>query len=140
MLVSQVVNRVLRLLTVIDANQPAEALDAMDVIGVMNAMVTRWEASGLALGWSNVTAVDDTMPSPDEAEEAIVYNTALRVCSEYNKQMKPNDMDLARQFLGELRRDRLVEMPLRIVNDLPAPEASNRWNILTDEPSGRGWY
>ena len=93
-------------------------------------MCTRWEANGLALGWANVDAADDTMPSPDEAEEAIVYNLALKLAPEYAiPTAMPAIADMARTALMELRRDRITEMP--IVMDTTLPRAKH-FDIYTD--------
>jgi hypothetical protein len=108
-----------------------------DAIVVLNRMIARWEASGLAMGWSPVSAPDDEMTSPDEAEEAIIYGLACRLPG----YAKPSDFQLVIQqadaFLNDLRRDRAVEMPLTIVSDLPGPESSGRWNIIVDGPAYR---
>ncbi len=110
-------------------------MDSQNAMIALNAMCTRWEANGLALGWVNVTAVDGTMPSPDEAEESIAYNLAVRLGVEYPV---PDNWDeikaQAQTGLMELRRDRMVEMPLILKNDLPIAQNGGRWNIYTDEP------
>lgn len=119
-LVSAVINRSLRLLNVIDPQEQTPALDSQTAITALNAMCRRWEANGMAISWSPVSAVDDTMPTPDEAEECIVYNLAVRLAPEY---VPPASFALieqrARESLAELRRDRAVEMPLVMANDLP---------------------
>ncbi len=132
MLVSQAINRVLRLLALIDVSQAAGASEVETVLAAMNSMVTRWEANGLALGWSNVSDLNVAMPSPDEADEAIIYNTALRIAPEFGIEMSPTNQALARQFLAELRRDQLVEMPLRVKSDLPYSETGGHYNMYTD--------
>lgn len=132
--VSQIVARALRLLNVLDAQEAPEASAAVNAIAALNAMCQRWEANGLALGWTRVTVGTDTMPSPDEAEEAIVYQLALRLNGEYGAPLSNDDKALAKQFLAELRRDRLVEMPLTLDSDAPMPWHGGRWNIYTDSP------
>lgn len=132
-LVSQIVNRALRLLEVIDANQATPARDSQTAMEALNGMVTRWEANGLALGWSNVSAVDATLPLPEEALEAVTFNLAVRLAPEYPLPAAlPGIVDLAKHLLSELRRDRLTEMPLRQNSDLPASERGGRYNIYTD--------
>lgn len=131
-LVSAIINRSLRLLNAIDAAASTPALASANAMTALNALVTRWEANGLALGWANVTSVDGVMPSPDEAEEAIVYNLAMRLVGEYPApQSFPITAEHAKQFLAELRRDRLIEMPVRQSGDLPGRFGS--YNIKTDE-------
>ena len=137
-LVSAVVRKTLLVLKVLDAAASVPSQGFEDTVADLNRMMTRWEANGLACGWSNVTAPDDTMPSPDEAELAIIYNLAILRANEYDT---PSDfgltVDLAKQYLSELRRDRLVEMPLRSSSDLPCPERGGVWNMYTDGPNRR---
>jgi len=133
-LVSTIINRSLRLLGAIDPAADTPALDSQTAIVALNSMCTRWEANGLAMGWANVDAVDDTMPSPDEAEEAIVYNLAVRLAPEYAiPAAMPGIADMARQFLSELRRDRIVEMPLTLSHSLPASLRGGQWDITNDD-------
>lgn len=132
-LVSSIVNRALRLLNVIDANASTPARDSQTAIEALNGMLTRWEANGLALGWSNVSAVDDTLPLPDEALEAVTFNLAVRLAAEYPlPEAIAGISDLAKHLLSELRRDRLTEMPLKLASDLPRAESGGYFDIRTD--------
>ena len=131
-LVSAILNRAHRVLAINDAANALEALDAQTAIEALNAMCTRWEANGMAIGWANVSAVGDTMPSVDEAEDAIVYNLAMRIATEYGVTPSREVAMQAAQGLTELRRDRLTEMPIKLTSDLPS--SRGYWNIYTDEP------
>lgn len=134
MLVSEVVNRALRLLGVQDANASTDAIESQTAIVALNAMCGRWEANGLAMGWASVSAPDDTLPAPDEASEAIVWNLALRLAPEYGKLQRARElMPDADRFLADLRRDRLTSAPVSLCSDLPRG-LSGHWNIYTDEP------
>lgn len=133
-LVSVIINRSLRLLGVLDVAESPSAVDEQTAISVLNALVTRWEANGLALGWANVSAPDDTLPAPDEAHEALAYNLALKLAPEYGKTSNLQIIgQQASDSLAELRRDRLTEMPLVQTSDLPRGRYG-LWNITTDEP------
>lgn len=135
MKVSTIINRALRLLEVVDVGDPTQAADSTTAILALNQMCRRWEANGLAMGWADVAAVDDDLPAPPEAELAITFNLAVQLAAEYplsdNFQLVATQ---AKDFLNELRRDRLTEMPLQLRSDLPAAYAWGRWNIYTDEP------
>lgn len=136
-LVSSVLNRALRLLKAIDASSATPALDSQTAIVALNAMCVRWEANGLALGWSPVTNVDGVLPAPEEAEEALAYNLAVALAPEYPSVADFDRVERrARDSLAELRRDRLTEMPLRLVNDLSAATTCGEWNIYLDAPAG----
>lgn len=114
-------------LRVQDADAPVQEVDARDGLRALNMMVRRWEANGLALGWSDVAAPEDVLPLPAEAEEAVGYNLALRLASRYGVDVSPDIAVLARDGLSALRRDRMVAAPL-------SPDAGEcgGYNIRTD--------
>lgn len=131
--VLSVLTRSLRLIGAVDAMESLSAEDSVTALTALNAMCLRWEANGLALGWTAQT-LSGTMPSPDEAEEAIVYNLAVRLAPEYGVPEAFGIItDMARTFLAELRRDRLTEMPLRQASDLPTAVRQGYWDIYTDD-------
>ena len=110
--VLDIVSRSLRILRIIDPNQSVKATDLATAIVALNGMMRRWEANGMALGWSTVEAGTDPLPAPDEAHDAIAYNLAIRLRSEYGTALEPDVVALAQEGLSALRRDRAVEMPL----------------------------
>lgn len=130
--VSDITARALRLLSVVDANESLEAEDSNTAILALNAMCRRWEANGMAMGWSDVSNPSDTMPNPPEADEAIAYNLALRLAPEYNAQPSGAVIAFAADGLRALQRDRMVEMPLRQCTDLPLAYGRGRYDTLTD--------
>ena len=111
--VAKLVTRSLRLLRVIDAVQPVKPQDMETAIEALNAMLRRWEANGIALGWQPVANPSDTLPLPDEAEEVVAYNLALTLQPEFNG----GDLDIsvvavARNGYALLQRDNAVANPL----------------------------
>lgn len=125
------ISRSLRLLGVLDAGQAAEGDDYVTARDVLNAMLARWEANGLALGWSDALVADADVTLPAEAVEAVAYNLACKLAPEYGVPVREDVVTDARDGLAALRRDRLVEMPLTSCSDLPS---AGHWNIYTDEP------
>lgn len=109
---SDIVSRALRILGVLDPHEPAESQDLEGGLVALNAMVARWEANGLALGWVPVTAADTPLPVPVEAEEALAYNLAVRLRSEYGVQLAGDVIEMARQGLAALQRDRITASPI----------------------------
>ena len=126
--VQDIVRDALGHLRVIDANAPVKPIDMRDAIRALNLMVRRWEADGLALGWSDVSEPTDVLPLPPEAEEAVGYNLALRLRARYGVQVDPDIVALASAGLSALQRDRIVEMPL-VLDRAFAPCS---YNIRTD--------
>jgi hypothetical protein len=130
--VTQIVSRSLRLIKVLDPVEAAEAEDMETAMVALNAMVGRWEANGMALGWAAVTSPAGTIPLPPEAEEAVAYNLAVKLAPEYDVEPSPVVVQEARDGLAALRRDCLVSRPLVQESDLPS--SHGLWNITTDEP------
>lgn len=130
-IVSDITNRALRLLRVLDPHEAAESQDFATALVALNALAARWEADGLALGWSTVDNPEDALPAPVEAEEALAYNLAIRLRAEYGVSLDPDVVVTAREGLSALLRDRLVEMPLVMHSRL---SRGSRWNIVTDSP------
>jgi hypothetical protein len=103
--------------------------DAFTVPGALlalNAMLQRWEANGLALGWSPVAAIADDLPAPPEADEAISTNLAVRLQPEYGAQLSPVVMGLAEGGLAALRRD------VKVANPMCLDRARGGYDIRTD--------
>ena len=102
-------------LGVIDAGEAIEADDARDGIYALNNMMRRWEASGIALGWSDVTAVSEEVPLPPEALETVGANLAVRLRSKYQVAIAPDVMQMATDGLALLRRDVRIASPVEYV-------------------------
>lgn len=134
--VAGVVLRALRLLNVIGEAKIANNIDLSTGIRALNAMVGRWEANGLALGWQPVAALTDLLPAPTEADDAITYNLALRLAPEYAAQPSPVVVQSASECLADLRRDVVVNNPIKYTHtSAPAGfSRAGRWNIYTDGP------
>jgi len=101
--VSEVVRDALLVMRVIDASGAPDADEARDAVNALNRMMRTWEAEGLALGWSDVEGVDDDLPAPAEAEEAIVYGLALRLRPIFGRALEPDVIAMAESSLSALR-------------------------------------
>jgi len=110
--VEAIVGRALRLIHVVDPRQPVQPIDMQTGITALNAMCRRWEANGMAIGWSDVSAPDQDMPVPGESEEAIAFNLAATLAPEYDQMPSPVVLTAAARGLSELRRDVAVANPL----------------------------
>jgi len=128
--VGAVIYRVVRVLSGQPGFRFPDTMSMDGAIMALNSMVQRWEANGTALGWWPVTAVTDTLPAPPEAVEAIVYNLAVKLRSEYGASLDPDTVQFAREGIAALERDRLTEMPLRLKARLPG---AGRYDIYRDE-------
>lgn len=104
--------RCMRLLRVIDADEAPEAKQAEDALLALNAMLRRWEADGISLGWNDISQVSDEIPVPDEALEAVTFNLAIKLRPEYGVSLDADVVETARAGLASLRRDVMVANPL----------------------------
>lgn len=108
----------------IAAERTAASLEAL------NAMLTRWEADGVALGFSALSAATATMPIPAEADEAVAYNLAVMIAPEYGKVAPPDVQAIAANGYNALLRDVIKPEPVRL--DAPCSEVSGSYDIQTD--------
>ena len=125
----EIITESLRLLRVIGSNEAPDDDDARDSLSALNRMVRRWEANGMALGWSTVDSVNDELPAPEEAEEPIIYNLARRLQTQFGKQLDGEALNTAREGLNALRRDVAVANPLTMEG---GPYAWGRYTIRSD--------
>lgn len=128
--VKDIVRDALGHLGVIDANSAVKAIDMRDGIRTLNMMIRRWEANGLALGWSDVSEPTDILPAPPEAEQAIGFNLAIRMRPRYRVALDADVIGMAAAGMSELRRDRMVEMPMEFNT---RSIACGHYNTITDE-------
>jgi hypothetical protein len=126
--VQQTVTRALRTIRVLEASGTPTGADMSTGLQILNSMMARWEADGLALGWVAVTSPSEDLPVPAEADEAIVYNLAARMGMEYGQPLSRELAYAAQSNYDALLRDRIVEMPLNQKNGLPVPDYSFTFN------------
>lgn len=124
--VSAIVSRALRLVGVQDAAETPSAIDMQTGIEVLNALCTRIEADGLAIGWANVAAPSDDMPTRPEADEAIAYMLAVRLADEYRVALSDSVMVTAQAGLAKLHADSLMVNGARLDYDLPGNASGGR--------------
>ena len=127
--VEAIVGRALRLIGVVDPRQPVQPVDMQTGITAMNAMLRRWEADGAAMGWNDVSAADEDMPCPAEAEEAITSNLAVTLAPEYGEQASPVLLAMAMRGIRDMDRDSYTSSAKRLRLNLPR---NGRYNIYTD--------
>ncbi len=125
----------LELIQVINPRQPVVAADMQTGIAVLNQMMRRNEANGLALGWQPVENPSDTMPIPDEAEMPIQYQLAMALCPRYGVEPMQMVASTAYSLMNDLLRDQMVATPIQPILDCPAPDG---WSNRTI--NGSTWY
>jgi hypothetical protein len=139
--VAYIVRRALLKLDNIDANEAVDDSDSEDAIGALNDMMARWEANGLAMGWTPVVNPSDTMPTPDYLNGAIYYNLAIELAPDYGVSASNEVVNRAGMYMSDLMRDRYCEAPLYTVTCTPLPTGFGTgvfYNIDSDSPK-MGW-
>jgi hypothetical protein len=118
--VAQIVRDALGLLRVQDSNQAVKANDARDCINGLNQMMRLWEAEPLTLGWSDVSSMDEDMPTPPEADGPIGQNLALWMRPHYGKVLDGDVVEQARDGKALLKAMMLRQQYNRCdYSDLP---------------------
>jgi hypothetical protein len=119
--VSAIVRDALLLLGVQDATESVSAQEMQDGIRELNKLLARWEADGVSLGWTSVSAPTDALPAPMEAEGAIAANLALYLQPRYKVPLDANVVQQANDGLAALRADVVANSFARLsYDDLPA--------------------
>jgi P22 tail accessory factor. len=123
--VSSLVQDALGHLGVIDAGEAVPADQMAQAIRALNLMMRRFEANGLALGWTDVSTATAALPLPPEAEEAMGYHLAIRLCARYGRAIAPEIVQMATDGLAALRADVAARDAARIAYDLPGCGSDN---------------
>jgi hypothetical protein len=112
---------------VINTTQSVSDKDMQTGIRFLNRLMTRLEASGISMGWQNVTSPDDELPMPAEVELGIMYSLGIMLAPQYGVDVMPAVAAGAQTFMNDVMRDQMVATPIQPILDLPAPDGwSNR--------------
>lgn len=133
--VIQIVRSAMQKIRVADSNNAPDPNMTADAIACMNRMVMRWQANGTQLGFSPADGPDEVISIPIEAEQAVIYNLALDLGSEYGVAPTQDVVNFAQTYMSDLLRDQFVSTPLRSSGSgAPWPEQSwaSGYDVVTD--------
>ncbi len=128
--VSEIVAGALGLLRVLDATEAPEAEDMETAISAMNMMMIRWEANGYSVGWSPVANPTDDMPNVPEADEAIMYNLAVKLRPRYGVSIDADVFEEARRLKADVLADVFASSPMEMERGIPGWRC--RYDIRSD--------
>jgi len=128
--VTQLVSRSLNLLGIYDPGDGLKSIDATTAILALNQMMARVEEDGIAVGWSPVVTVADTVPAPDAALEAIAANLAMKLAPEYRTPMRPELVEMATSGMDAMRRD-AIKNTLSATDLRFLPGTRDTFNIIS---------
>jgi len=125
-------------LRVLDANTAPDPIDVRDAIRALNLMMHSWEAEGLSFGWVDVDEPTDDMPTPEECDEAIGFNLAIRRRAAYGATLDQDVVAMATDGKALLRSMVTASDWARTeYPDLPWGEGQNCYGGLIGGLSGR---
>jgi hypothetical protein len=103
----------------------------------LNALLRRWEADGLPMGFQPVSGPTDPLTIPEETTEAVAYNLALKLRPLFGATLERDVADTAEAGYRALLRDVYSAMPPIQIIDQPRPASwwGSGWNIVTGGPS-----
>ena len=127
---TQIIERSARLIGVKASGQALAADKTAAFLEALNAMLVRWEADGLGMGFSPLSAATATISIPVENEEAVVFNLAVTMEPEFGKPLDPRVIKKADDGLRALERE--VIKPVVKCSDLPGSEVGSAYDINTD--------
>lgn len=133
--VIQIIKPAMQKIRVADSDVAPDPRQVVDAIACLNRMLMRWQANGTQLGFSPVSGPDEVISIPIEAEQAVIYNLALDLGSEYGVAPSQDVISLAQANLKDIVRDQFVSTPLRS-NGSGAPLPESTWasgyDVYTD--------
>lgn len=100
----QAVKAILQKILVQASEAPIEASEAQDVIFTMNNYMLDLDASGVALGYTEVTNLGDTITIPTGALRGLIYNVAIEVAPEFNGTVTATLAKIAAESLQTMRK------------------------------------
>lgn len=128
--VAEIVSGALGLLRVLDATEAPEAEDMETAISALNMMMVRWEANGYSVGWSPVSNPADVMPNVPDADEAIMYNLAVKLRPRYGVSIDPDVFADASRLKSDVLADVFASSPMEMERGIPGWRC--RYNIRSD--------
>lgn len=106
----------------------------------LDAMIAGFNANGIRIGWpmssdpDNIDLDVDTN-SPDYAHEAIYLGLAIRISSDYGKQLSPLNAQLADSAYSNLLNQTLFKTPeMQFPNTMPKGAGSKPWRYQNGNP------
>lgn len=115
----QVISDALQEILVKAAEVPLTADETATGIRYLNRMMTALDADGIALGFTVITAPNQTVTIADGAIEGVIANLALKLAKQFNKPITADLAQRARDGLVTLRKLGVSIAPTSLPSELP---------------------
>jgi hypothetical protein len=103
--------------------QPAEYQSGMRAL---NDMVSEWDISGLALGFTLLTNITDTVTVPAGLIGALKTNLALRLAPQFDYEITAGLAESAKSGMKAIRHFAVVQRPTRMPSTMPIGAGNER--------------
>lgn len=97
------IKRAFRLIGAIDSEEPLDASQADDALGVLNALLAEMHFAGVGLPDYSMSSLSDTMASDIADREALAYQLAIRLAPEYGFEVPQSLVVMSEQSMSRLR-------------------------------------
>lgn len=101
--VQQIANAALKKIIVAGAEAPIEADEGEDFIFLLNAFMADLDANGIALGYTTVSNMSDSVTIPTGALLGVIANMAVQCAPEYDGVVSPETVQQALDGMKTLR-------------------------------------
>jgi hypothetical protein len=124
-----IINRALRLCSVLDPVEAANNEYASDALDTLNGMLAEWYAAGIGFpDWTFPTLATAIATDAGDAD-ALSYQLALRLAPEYGVEIPQALLGIAAETMGRLR---LRYFQPGTVDFSELPGSAGVWDIITD--------
>jgi hypothetical protein len=127
----EAINRALRIVGVLAMGQTPSADKTANALEALNAMLARWEANGIALGFAALAEAGDDLRVPTEAQEAVVFNLAKTIAPEFGRSLSPEALEKATSGYQALSNDAIRVGSSSL--DLPTSESTSGFDYRTGD-------
>lgn len=99
----QVIRRALKLATVIDSQEPVDAIDAADALEALNVLLAEWHRAQIGLPDYSLPTLQTELASDAADRDALAYALAERIAPEYGKELSAQVVKSGAESMGRLR-------------------------------------
>lgn len=86
---AEVIRQALQYILVQESEAELEADEYQDALFVLDNMMTSWDAEGIALGYTELTALDGELTVPNGALKGVVANLAVEMAPQFDADVTP---------------------------------------------------
>lgn len=132
--VAQIIKYALQEIITQASEAPLEPDEYQDCIFALNTMMAEYDASGIHLGFTEVTSLGNTITVPAGAISGIVSNLGLRVAPQFQGVVSQELMKKASEGYKTMCKLGVTIEPTQFGGLMPLGSGNERWNGRTFYP------